>query len=228
MSEYEYENWLEKAAKLAGVSVPEIADACGVSVQAVYKWYKTGGFARKHLPTLAKLLDENESYLLEGTNSKRSSFSIGEQKAHYSNVQDGPQPRPYSFAPITGRVRGGDNGYIFEEGYPVGDSDEFIQYHGKDKSAFGLRVIGDSMSPRYNHGEYIIACPNLVYSVGKYVYVAYKDGRKMLKRLAAEQEDAFRLESINPNHPIITVLRADIDCMYVVQGPFDSDAIIHR
>ncbi len=205
-------------AREKGLKPGAFASAIGESPQTIVNWKKRG-IPPEHAPKIGRLLGISTDDVMAG--ERRSSQFA-------SNVQLGPDPRASNLAPVTGRVRGGDNGYIFEEDRPVGDGDELVPYFGRDANAFGLRVIGDSMSPRYNHGEYIVACPNLPYAPGKYVYVALSDGRKMVKRMASEMKDAYRFESLHPSHEMITVLKDQIEAIYVVQGPFDSDAIIHR
>lgn len=147
-----------------------------------------------------------------------------------SNVDEGPEINGHvRWAPVTGRVRGGaDPVYIEEEGYPVGDSDTDIPYRGKDENTFGLRVVGDSMAPRYNHGEYIAARPNMTVSVGDYIYAALTDGRKLVKKLGRDMSDAYELHSVNDAHRPITVLKSDVACMYRITGPYSADEVRHK
>ncbi len=150
-----------------------------------------------------------------------------------SNVEEAASnyfldPGQYSLAPVVGRVKGGPYGYLEEEPMAVGDGELRVPYRGRDPNAFGLRVIGDSMSPRYNHGEYIVACPNLPYAPGKYVFVSLVDGSKLLKKLGIETEDSFELLSVNNGYKPMTVLKEEIERICVVQGPFDPDDIHQR
>lgn len=46
---------LDEAMRTSGVKSVDIADACGVSKQAVQGWKKTGRIDKKHLPKLAKV-----------------------------------------------------------------------------------------------------------------------------------------------------------------------------
>lgn len=131
-------------------------------------------------------------------------------------------------APVVGQVKGGFDGYFEEVPMAVGDSDLFLPYWGKDPNAFGLRVVGDSMSPRYNHGEYIIACPNIPYTRGKYVYVSLVTGQKLVKRMGEETVDAFEFISVNNTYKPVTILKSDIDRICVVQGPFEADDVRHQ
>lgn len=130
--------------------------------------------------------------------------------------------------PVVGQVKGGSEGFFEEVPMAIGDSDLFLPYWGKDRNAFGLRVVGDSMAPRYNHGEYIIACPNLPYARGKYVYVSLVTGQKLVKRIGAEHADAFEFISVNNEYKPMTILKSEIERICVVQGPFDEDDVRHQ
>lgn len=210
-----------EAAKL---TQEKLADEAGVSKQAVSK-IELGATQNPEAATLspiAERLNLRETWLLTGRGQKHRT------PAFQSNVEVGPDVRPANLAPVTGRVRGGDHGYIEEEQNPVGYSDELVPYHGIDPNAFGLRVIGDSMHPRYKHGEYIVACPNLPVRQGHYVYVTLHDGRKLVKELGKDHGDAYDFHSVNQEHKVITLEKAKIAGLYRVYGPVEPDAIVHR
>jgi hypothetical protein len=50
----------------AKLSQGRVAEACGVTVQAVNGWRKTGKIARKHFPTLSRLTGWSATELIEG------------------------------------------------------------------------------------------------------------------------------------------------------------------
>lgn len=214
---------LREARELRGIKPAELARRAGVTRAAVYqaeaddvkdlKSETLLSYARE-LQISARWLATGEGQMLED--------------AVEPNVEEGPELRSASFAPVTGRVRGGDHGFIEEEQYPAGYSDEYVPFHGRDSNAFALRVVGDSMAPRYKHGEFIVACPNRAYTQGQYVYAALKDGRKLVKELGRDLGDAIELLSVNQEHRPITVIKTEIDAMYRVYGPVEADAVVHR
>lgn len=190
----------------------------------------TGWLRGKHLPGADRVQRMALDY---GVNFEWLMFGAGPKprngnQAEASNVEDALPPRELAWAPVVGRVKGGLDGFIEEEAYAVGHSDEYIPYRGKDPNAFGLRVIGDSMSPRYNHGEYLVGCPSLPYRQGKYVYVSLHDGSKLVKRLGQETEDAWELLSVNNSYKPCTVEKKDIATIVVVQGPFEAEDVRRR
>lgn len=131
-------------------------------------------------------------------------------------------------APVVGQVKGGPDGFFEEVPMAVGDSDLFVPYWGRDPNAFGLRIVGDSMAPRYNHGEFVVACPNLPYARGKYVYVSLVTGQKLVKKIGEETVDAFEFLSVNNSYKPMTILKSDIERICVIQGPFDADDVRHQ
>lgn len=214
---------LRKARLRAGISPAELARRARVTRAAVYqaeddevkdlKAETLLAYARE-LKVSARWLANGEGAMAEGD------FA--------SNVEEGPAPRQVTLAPVTGRVRGGPDGYIDEEQYPPGHSDEMVPYHGSDPNAFGLRVVGDSMAPRYKHGEFIVACPNRHAQQGNYVYVALHDGRKLVKQLGRDLGDAIELISVNQEFKPITIEKGNIAGIYRVYGPIEADAVVHR
>jgi transcriptional regulator with XRE-family HTH domain len=62
-----------------------IANACGVTKQAVSGWLKTGRFDKKHLPTLARVTGRSLDWWLDSDESKNSS---DEELAMLNVLQD--------------------------------------------------------------------------------------------------------------------------------------------
>lgn len=131
-------------------------------------------------------------------------------------------------APIVGQVKGGADGYFEEIPMAVGDSDLWVPNLGEDPNAFGLRVVGDSMSPRYNHGEYLVACPNVPFSTGEYVFVSLVTGQKLVKRMGVESVDAFEFISVNNAYKPMTILKSEIERICVVYGPVAAAHVRHQ
>ena len=69
------------------------------------------------------------------------------------------------------------------------------------KDAYGLWVEGDSMSPKFKHGEPIIVAPHRPKKSGDYVVVqVMQDGelRALVKKYISFDEKTLRLEQYNP------------------------------
>lgn len=132
-----------------------------------------------------------------------------------SNATDGPSPRESRMIPVVGRARGGDNGFFDEEQYPVGFGDGQLEVRSKDMAAFGLLIVGTSMSPRYRHNEFAVVEPSLAYEPGEDVYVALKDGRKLIKELAWARADSIKLLSVNEtDNPPMMISMVEVEVIY--------------
>jgi transcriptional regulator with XRE-family HTH domain len=57
---------LKEALKAGGMSNADLANAIGVTVQAVSKWLKKGGISQQRLPTVARVLGVSLEWLLTG------------------------------------------------------------------------------------------------------------------------------------------------------------------
>lgn len=226
------------ALKESGLSQAQLARAIGISPVSVNNWAtgetKTlkGGSAIK----AAAVLGVSPLWLSEGIGpiapadqhpagehdkSALANSVVRDKHHHYavgkiiSNAQAGPGAlRALRLVPVVGRAKGGDHGYMVEEEYPVGHGNGTLAVPTRDTGAFGLRIEGDSMEPVFPHGSYACVEPKECYEPGDDVYVALKDGRKLIKRLAWMRGDAVRLDSYNIHHQGITVAIDEIDAMY--------------
>lgn len=134
------------------------------------------------------------------------------------NAEEAPDLIHDAKIPVVGEVQGGDDGYLEELEYPVGHGDGFVLYPSKDKSAFALRVRGESMHPRYRSGEFVIVEPSIEPQPGEDVVVSCKNGRKMLKVFAWRQEDEAQFLSINNGFAPITLKLDEINSICLVSG----------
>lgn len=136
---------LRAAMQHAGVRNTDVAEACGISDQAVSLWFRTGRVSKKNLAIAARLcrvsLDElvtGERHVPEATPQHRTIPIISAVQAGAWSVVDDPYPVgfgdgeiPVEFLPL-----------------PVGPA------------AFGLRVKGDSMREEFRAGDIVIIDPH--------------------------------------------------------------------
>ncbi|HVT36316.1 MAG TPA: S24 family peptidase [Nevskiaceae bacterium] len=121
--------------------------------------------------------------------------------------------------PVVGRGKGGEDGFFEEEDFPVGHGNEVILHASADHNAFCVRVEGDSMSPRYRHGEYVLVEPNQPGQAGDDVYVVLRNGRKLIKELAYMRDSEIKLISVNAtDHPPRTFPLSEVDSIYRIGG----------
>lgn len=88
-------------------------------------------------------------------------------------------------------------------------------YDVRDPRAYGVRVRGDSMIPRYRAGDTVVVSPNLSVEDGDEVYVALLSGERLIKR-AKRARGGWILESYNSNYEARFVTNAEIGTMHPV------------
>lgn len=140
-------------------------------------------------------------------------------------VEDAPRLRARVKVPLVGEVKGGNDGYLEETQYPVGIGEGFILYPTSDEQAYALRVRGDSMHPRYRHGEFVVVEPSHEPQPGDDVVVRCHDGRKLLKEFGWKRSDEVQLRSINDGFEPTTLPLSEIASMHLVAGRARSGAL---
>lgn len=83
----------------------------------------------------------------------------------------------------------------------------------RDPRAYGVRVRGDSMSPRYKPGEVLVVSPSSDVEDGDEVYVALLTGERLLKT-ARRMPGGWILESENRAYPSRVVKKSEIGTMH--------------
>ena len=124
------------------------------------------------------------------------------------------QPRPI---PVISWVHAGQFAEA-EDHWPVGvssEGDPVFSYRKVGTHAFGLRVVGDSMAPRYLPGDTIIVDPELKCDNGSPCVVVL-NGEAVFK-FFRDTADAIILEPMNPRHPDI-IIRKDRSVDFRVVG----------
>lgn len=88
-------------------------------------------------------------------------------------------------------------------------------YDVRDPRAYGVRVRGDSMVPRYRPGEVLVVSPITPVEDGDEVYVALLTGERLLK-IARKAPGGWILESENRQYPARFVKKGEIGTMHPI------------
>lgn len=107
----------------------------------------------------------------------------------------------FSNIPVVGSAQLGDNGHWSELEYPIGHGDGYISYPTRDKNAYALRCVGDSMKPRIRDGEFVIVEPNSEPIPGDEILLKTLDGRVMVKTFLYRRDEKIHVLSVNEAHP---------------------------
>lgn len=82
-----------------------------------------------------------------------------------------------------------------------------------DKQAYGVRVRGDSMRPKYEPGDVLVVSPNLPVRTGLRCYVQLKSGERLIKQVRRTMA-GWLLESINQAYESREVRDDEIEFMH--------------
>lgn len=230
--------WLKKSYDQArsrnGLQKKQIAEACQVSEQAVNKWFKTGNIAKKHFPTLIKLLQSAPQWMQSNSNNQLNGSidiqHIKESNANYNGdnfTNIGTINTPYKRVPVIGMAKLGDQGFFEEQQYPVGHGDGYIDHPTKDPNAYALKTVGDSMHPTIRHGWFVIIEPNLEFYSNMIALVKTTDGRKMIKEVSKCDDGFYTLFSVNTQHERITLHQNEIIDIQPVGGIIPPNKVVH-
>ncbi len=123
--------------------------------------------------------------------------------------------------PIINRVAAGYPAEFTDLGYPAGVADEYIGAPPDldDGNAFAVRVVGDSMAPRYREGDIVLFSPAAPIRSGDDCYVRFCAGCSLaegatFKRVYFDNETTARLQPLNGQYPPTVAPLAEIDGLY--------------
>ena len=119
--------------------------------------------------------------------------------------------------PIVANAKLGDEeNYFVELEYPTGNGDGSVRYATKDRNAYALRCLGDSMKPRIKHGEFVIVEPNHAVAPGDEVVIRDKKDRVMVKVWRHTRDGMVYLESVNEAFKPFGVPEDEIEIMHFI------------
>lgn len=205
----ELKEWIKKARASKKLTQQQLGDVMGRTKANIGHW-ESG----KHSPSYEQVLEI----------ARIAGIPLPHDQEQKSNVETAPELRGAKEVPVVGEVQAGDDGYLEEMQYPVGYGDGTVEYWCRDPHAYALRVKGESMHPRYRHGEYIVVTPSIEAQTGNDVVVQFNDGRKMLKQLNWIRAGEVQLLSINNHFAPMTFSLEIITCIQRVAGSVGSDA----
>lgn len=237
-----------------GLSMEKLAEEIGVKAwQTIQQWEKEGGTApkRDRLEATARALQTTTKWLMFGedpdwkpevnfleTRSKNnlSPSDVRSSAAAYNaltgNAPTGLISYPVDvsrFRPIyvIGKAQGGFPDRIWTDGdFPVGASDQYAELASPDPQAFLVPVVGDSMSPRFNEGEFALVEPGTEPELEDDVLVRLQTGETLIKRLLSLRH-GVRLGSYN-RPEILTYQPEEVTWIYYIAHTVPARKIKNR
>jgi len=188
---------LDKLAEANDMSVSALAKAAGLDATSFNKSKRITPEGRPRWPTtesVAKCLDATKTPLDEFTGLVQGIHPIRQM------------------IPVIGMAQAGAGGFFDDSGFPIGGGwDEINLPNVNDSHAYALEIIGDSMVPVFREGDLVIVSPEQTPRRGDRVVIKTKSGEVLAKVLQRETLKVVELASINPDHPLRTVDRGDIE-----------------
>ena len=124
--------------------------------------------------------------------------------------------------PIINKVSAGYPQEFTDLGYPVGIADEYVSVpvEMSDPNAFAVRVVGDSMEPKYHEGDIVIFSPAAPVESGDDCFVRFAmaggptDGETTFKRVFFDSEAQVRLQPANEHYAPTFVKPSEIEGIF--------------
>ncbi len=129
------------------------------------------------------------------------------------------QPVGIRAIPVINKVAAGYPTDFTDLDYPKGVADDYVSGPGvEDPTAFGARVCGDSMTPKYGEGQIVVFSPQAAIRDGDDCFVRFEDGTTTFKRVFFETDDggaeSIRLQPRNERYPARIFPRERINGLY--------------
>lgn len=206
----------------AGYKKSELAQAAGKTAAAVTHWLngETQEIKSSSAIGLQSLTGFSAVWISSGKGPKKMAANDPERFAI--------DPEKYRLAWVVGR---GSGGYLPETlwmdgDYPVGAEQDYAEVASADPQAFLIEVIGTSMIPRYNPGEFALVEPGTDPDLEDDVLVRLKSGQTMIKRLLSRR-GGYRFGSYNEPEAMHFAIE-DVTWVYYVAHPVPARKIKTR
>ncbi|MEI6207341.1 MAG: S24 family peptidase [Desulfuromonadales bacterium] len=217
---YKKHGRVSKLAALTGYSIGQVSDMLSGKVSLNDKFMRL----------VCNELGFNSTWLETGTGEMfvQSHEIIGSGGAVAGGTaQIEQQSTPVEAPGVLGKVRqipiiswaqAGTDGF-FEDAYAVGSGIGTLNWFDdlKDNNAYALMIRGDSMSPRYDPGDYVIISPAAGVKTGDYAVVKLTDGQVMAKKVTLRNGD-FVLSSVNKEYDDLFVAKKDVVFTHKIVG----------
>lgn len=192
-------NAVDKLAQRYGMSASGLAKAAGLDPTSFNKSKRVApdASARPRWPST-----ESVAKVLAATGMSFPEF------AALADGSAAPQAKPI---PLLGLAQAGAQGFFDDQGYPVGQGWDEIEFPGAPgEGAYALEISGDSMAPLYRAGDRVVVSPEAQVRRGDRVVVKTTEGEVMAKEIRRLTANKVELASLNPEHPPRSLDRKDV------------------
>jgi len=123
---------------------------------------------------------------------------------------------PGRLIPVINKISAGYPVDFHDLDYPAGIADDYVRCPDvHDPNAFAVRVVGDSMEPKYREGDIVVFSPSLEVRNGDDCFIRFKMPHETaFKRVFFEPKKKVRLQPRNENYSPVIVQGKRIDGLY--------------
>jgi len=139
---------------------------------------------------------------------------IAQQKLNLEQVEQSVSAG--RLVPIINKVAAGYPRDFDDLDYPVGIADDYVRCPDiHDPNAFAVRVVGDSMEPKYKEGDIVVFSPAADVANGDDCFIRFSSPHETtFKRVFFEPDDHVRLQPRNEKYAPMTVEGKRVNGMY--------------
>ena len=144
---------------------------------------------------------------------------LGEVLGQYDmdvRPQDDVKDQPGRWIPVINKVPAGYPAEFDDLGYPTGFADDYVRCPDiHDPNAFAVRVVGDSMEPKFSEGHIVVFSPAADVQNGDDCFIRLKSPHETtFKRIFFEKNKKIRLQPRNDAYAPLTVAGKRINGLY--------------
>jgi SOS-response transcriptional repressor LexA len=202
---------LRQAREAAGISQRELARRSGLSQQLISKLENGLVESTTEVFPLAEALAVDARWLATGR---------GEMLARGG---DSEKPSASAYVPLISWVAAGNWRELAEPGSPDEEPRLIPVTCRVSRSAYALKVQGDSMEPVFPNGSIIIVDPAGDARQGAYVVMRLDDAKEATFKQLIEDGGSRLLKPLNPRYPIMPIRENATLCGVVRQMVMDFD-----
>jgi len=179
-----------------GVSHDKASQMCGLSPTVIWK-IQRGLIRHPRADTIMKIAEGLEF-------SEKDYLYLIDPRAKTMQQADGTEPYPLGeghAVPLISWIQAGNWHQVMDD-FPPGVADDYVYTDIKGRNLFALKVLGDSMEPRFHEGDVIIINPNIHPRSGDFAVVKLLDTEEVIfkKYIEREKEGLIILKPLNPEY----------------------------
>lgn len=201
----------KQVLKANGLNIRQFALKSGINQSTVYNWNNVENVKNEEAKEAVErvLGIPYDDLCVPADLPQIQSNTVPMSSLHYAG-EDKPLNHDKEW-PVIGTTRGGEWIEAIEDSEYPGVCSSTIKApdHIKDANGYALKVIGDSMIPKFPEGSTVLVSPNTQVQDGDYVVAIVEnrlgDGRECCLKQIHLQDDAITLHSLNSKYKDIVV-----------------------